>query len=323
MPAHLIIARDPLIAAEAASALLPEGISAERYYATDLDMDEIFNQLSTRDLFVSQRALHYIDVMELKQGKRDIERLSAMLKSLDEATTLVCTQVIVAETRSEEDRRVKSAALKPWIENTKVHDLRRQSDGAQALGWIGQRARERYGLALTRAQCERLYQVNGEHMALVDSELRKLSMLKGSEQLQPVPDNVIEQLVAGSPQAKFYELADAITRAGPDVIARLHEWFAIEPETHRLLGEMRRRFLGLRMLTQGMSVQPPFFERQLRAFERSWNGRRLERAIVLTAQLELKLKSGETVGESSKDAELAALEMYCADLQDALQMKQG
>jgi DNA polymerase III delta subunit len=183
------------------------------------------------------------------------------------------------------------------------------------VGWIAQRAKEKYGLALTRPQATRLFEVNGERMALVDSELRKLSLMKTSEQLQPVPDSMLEAMVAGSPQAQFYELADSLMRTVPDALARLEEWFGIEPETHRLLGEMRRRFLGLRSLSQGSSVQPPFFERQLRSFQRSWSGSRLDRAILLTAELEHRLKSGETAGESSRDAEYSALEMYVVDLQ--------
>ena len=315
MPVHLIIARDPLIAAEAARELFPAGVSVERHYGSDLDIDAVFNQLASHDLFASRQSFHYVDVMEMKQTKQGTLRLAEILRSVDDDTTVVCTQVISADTRSEEDRKVKSAALKVWIDAARVQDLRRVSDSAQASTWIATRARGTHGLALTRRQCERLYEVNGESMALVESELRKLALLKATDQLQPVPDNVIEQMVAGNPQARFYELADAILAGARDAIARLHEWFEIEPETHRLLNEMRRRFLGLRMIGQGISVQPPFFERQLRNFERQWKGGRLERAIVLTAELELRLKSGETVGESSKDAELSALELYVSDLQ--------
>jgi hypothetical protein len=71
-------------------------------------------------------------------------------------------------------------------------------------------------------------------------------------------------------------------------------------------------------LSHGGKVQPPFFERSLRNFMGSWQGSRLERAIVLTAELEYRLKSGGTTGESSKDAEHSALQLYIIDLQETV-----
>ena len=45
MPRFIVIARDPLVAAEAASERLPEGQPVEQHHAADLTLEIIFNQL--------------------------------------------------------------------------------------------------------------------------------------------------------------------------------------------------------------------------------------------------------------------------------------
>ena len=66
MPRYFVIARDPLIAAETVSSRLPAQLSVERHFAGDLDLDAIFAQLGTGDLFAAERAIHYIDFLSFK-----------------------------------------------------------------------------------------------------------------------------------------------------------------------------------------------------------------------------------------------------------------
>jgi DNA polymerase III delta subunit len=222
--------------------------------------------------------------------------------------------VVQTETRGEEDRLLKGADFKLWCEGAEVDDLRAHSEGEQALQWLKQRATQRYRLALTKEQLKKVLLLSADSLALADTELYKLSLLKAADKLQPVPDSVLKANLSDNPAARFYELVDAIMLEQPDaqeLLARLH---GLNPDPHRLVAELRRRFLGLLALERGGEVQPPYLARQLRPLAGRWRGPRLSRAIQALAALEHGLKSGAYMGESSRDAELAGLQLFIREL---------
>jgi hypothetical protein len=313
MPRFVVIARDPLIASEAAVARIPQGAPCERHYAGDLKFDKVFAQLGTLDLFATARAFHYVNFLDLDFKKAEAERFAGLLARLPDEITLICSQVITAESRTDQEKLLKRPEYLRVAEGAVVDDLRRLSDDEQAARWLTATARERYGLSLTIPQARRIYAASGEQLALAATELQKLALLKAGDGVEAVPDNQLDASLSQNPAAHFYQLADAVMSTNPRVQQLLAEWFEIAPETHRLVGELRRRLLGLRSLALNERVMPPFFEKQLRGFAPQWPPARLRRAVLRLAQLEFALKSGGTTGETSEDAELNALQVCLAD----------
>ncbi|MBN2080675.1 hypothetical protein JW859_00570 [bacterium] len=315
MPRHYIIARDPLIIAEAVEKLLGPAAAVEKHHAADLDLETIFNQLGTADLFAAERCFQYIDFLDFKLlSKKDSDRLAAIFAKLPAETTLVCTQVLEYATRGEETKALNGQTYKRWTLDAPVTDLRQLSEGSQAVNWLKQRARQRYNLDIGPNQLTRLLNANDDRPALVDGELKKLWMLRSEGQAGQVADAEITAIISQNPGARFYELVDAILGGNPQLFRKLGIWYSAEPETYRLVNELKRRFLGLLALSRGEQVMPPFLANQLRNVQRRWPGPRLALALRGLAELEYNLKSGRTTGETSKAGEFSALQLYLAGL---------
>lgn len=312
MARTVFVARDPLVAEEAALARLPKDVAVRRWHANELTLDLIFAQLGSSDLFATRQSYLYVNVLDLKLKKADGERLDSILAHMPAEIDLACTQVFNDLAYRDEERLLKGADLARWKRGAKLEDLRRVSDAAQAPRWLLARARERYNLKLTPQQAQRMLLVAGGKLSLAEGELLKLSMISDGE--ATVADTLLEEVLAASPAAQYWELVDAIMGGQPDALPRLRQWHDLEPEGFKLLNELRRRLLGLRALSLGRPVQPPFFAQQLSRIARQWPTPRLAGAIEQLAELEFRLKSGMIPGESSKDAELSALEVFTRGL---------
>ena len=70
MARTLIVARDPLVAEEAALARLPRGVEIRRWHANELTLDLIFAQLGSSDLFATRQSFLYLNVLDIKLKKR-------------------------------------------------------------------------------------------------------------------------------------------------------------------------------------------------------------------------------------------------------------
>lgn len=315
MPVHLLVARDPLILSEAVQACLPPGSSPARHYAADLDIDTVFNQLGIADLFATERTFYYVDILDMKPGKRDAERLSEILAGLTPETTLVCTQLFSdPEKRSDEDRRMKTQAFALWTKHARLQDLRRQSDPENAMRWLIERAQKMHGMQISREQAARLLHLSADQLALAAAELGKLALSMDAGSAGRLSNELLEATVQGSPAAKFYDLADSVMNCAPEADLMLTDWYRSSPETFKLIYELKRRFSGMRQLRRGGNVYPPFFARSLQQFQRRYSGERFARSVELLAQLEQDLKSGTYAAASSKDAELMALQVFVVDL---------
>lgn len=313
MPAHFIAARDPLILSEAVAAHAPAGVEISRHYASELNMETVFDQLGSADLFASERCFLYVDILDFKPTKKDTARLEEILGRLTGETTLIVTQLFSdPEKRSDEERRLKTQVANMWRKHAKFSDFRRHSDPDNAVKWLVQRAPRKYGIEITARQAMRMLQLCTEQIALADAELAKLSL--SLEQGGPVSDELLEETVKGSPAAKFYELADSVLGCAPDAQQRLLDWFRAAPDTFRLVNELKRRFSGMRTLRSGGNVYPPFFARSLQQFQRRYPGPAFSASVELLAQLEQDLKGGIYAGANSKDAELTALQVFVTDL---------
>lgn len=314
MPAHLFVARDPLVLDEAAASCIPPGVECSRFHASELDVDTIFGQLGSADLFASERCFHYVDIIDLKPTKRDSARIAEMLERLPAETTLVCTQLFDdPDRRGDEERRLKTQAFTLWKDHAKFTDLRRQSDTDNAVRWLVARAAERYSIRVSPKQAARLLYLSADRLALADAELAKLALALEADGGN-VSDELLEQTVQGSPAAKFYELADSVLGCSPAADRLLLEWYRSSPETYRLINELKRRFSGMRKLRMGEKVFPPFFAHSLEKFQRRYSPQRFSAGVELLANLEQDLKGGMYAGASSKDAELTALQVFVADL---------
>jgi len=314
MPRHVVIARDPLIAEEAVKKLIPADVPCERHFVTDLNIESIFGMLGSADLFATKRAYHYVGFLALKPGKKESERLAGILARLPGEIILVCSQALNYATRGEENRALKGKAYQLWTDGAKVKDLRKLSEGRNAVDWLRERAREKYKLNLTLSQAEQLLAASDLSPALAESELSKLWMLMPDDELRSVSDKTINAVLNVSPGKRFYDLADAVMTGANDWQQRLKGWYLLEPKAERLIGELKRRLLGLLALSRGQQVQPPFFARQLHSLERHWPAARISTAIRQLAELEYGLKSGAATGETSSEGKLSLLELYIAGL---------
>jgi DNA polymerase III delta subunit len=335
MPRLVVAAGDPLQGEEAALAWLPPALAYTRRDGSELSADLLFADLGQPGMFAEERALLYTDVLAAKLNKRDSERVAALLARLPAGTHLACVQVIQEETKSKSDTKFKSAGLRLFADGAELRDLRPLAEGAGAVQWLGQRAQERYGLRLGPPQLTRILALSDSSPALADGELQKLALLlggsgapaggssspatgQGPAPLAAVPDAVLDSLLSGSPAAKFYELVDTLLADPPGSQAALAAWFDAEGETFRLVFELRRRLLQARSAARGEAVYPPFAARGAQALARRLGGARLGGALEALAALEHGLKRGAYPGESSRLAELGALQVFAADLARAL-----
>ena len=314
MPQVVIIARDPLICQAAADRHSTADSETVRREAADLDLSAVFNDLGSVDLFATQRIFHYRDFLSLRLGAKQQERLKQILARIPAETLLICSQVLNYERRAEEQKALKGTLYKAWTDGVKVEDLRGHSEGDAAAKWLGGWSRERYGLNLPAGQIKRLLTACQDSPSLVDSELRKLWMLKAGDGVETIQDDTIARVLSSNPGAHFYEMVDAVMAGSPDWQRRLAHWVNLEPEPHRLLNELKRRLLGLYDLDQGRPVYPPFFAQQLQRQAGRWRGERLGRAVRGLADLEYRMKSGGTTGETSVAGDISALQLYLAEL---------
>jgi DNA polymerase III delta subunit len=313
MPRFVVIARDPLIAEEGARARYPAGVPVERHYASDLTMAMVFNHLSTADLFSSQQAIHYVDFLDLKLDKAEGARLAELLAHVPDELTLVCSQVFSSEGGTADERLFRRDEYKQFADGAQLDDLRGVAEGEQAVRWLISRARERYGLAIVPDQAQRILWAAGGQPAMVDGELQKLSTFKRESRLEPVSDRLLEAALSLSPVTRLHEVVEAVLAGDRRAVEMLSHWFADEPETHKLLAQLRARLLALWRMSRDEKA-PAYLARQLRPALRLWPQSRLDRAVVLLAETEYMLKCGGAVGESSQDSELAALELLISDL---------
>jgi DNA polymerase III delta subunit len=315
MPRFFILAKDPLVAAEAAAECLPAGVEAQTAYGWELSIDQVFEQLGQPDLFAASQAFHYIDIAAFKPGKKTGERISAILDRLPPQITLVCSQVIDAETKGEEKRQVENAELKRWSSGATLRDLRQLSEGGAALDWLARRAAGSYRLQLTRRQAERVLQSCGGSLALADTELRKLALLReGSEPLK-VSEAQLNDCLSQNPAQRFYEMAEAVLSGSPQALAMFNVWAAGETgPAPRLLGHLARSLLELLAVSRGGRVEPAWKMGQLQRGLQKWPAPRLRAAILLLAEADFAFKSGQVPGENARDAELALLQVYLTRL---------
>jgi len=316
MPRLVIAAGDPLQGEEAARAWLPAGVPHTRRDGAELTADTLFGDLGQAGFFAETRALLYTDVLAAKLNKRDSERVAALLARLPPETHLACVQVIQEETKSKADTKFKAAGLRLFADGAELRDLRPLAEGAGAVKWLGQRAQERYSLRLSPAQLARILSLSDDSPALAEGELQKLALLRMADDgpAWAVPDSVLSELLSGSPAAKFYELVDTLLGDPPASQRPLLTWFDAEGETFRLVFELKRRLLQARSVVRSEPVYPPFAARGAQALARRLSGPRLGRALEALAALEHGLKSGGYPGESSRLAELGALQLFAADL---------
>lgn len=313
MPRHVIIARDPLIAHEGVDRLIPAGCRVERSHVSDLDLNLIFNQLGTADLFATERCYHYRDFLGLNLGKNQQDRLRDILNRLPAEVSLICSQVLEYDKRADETRALKGQLYATWTAGVKVTDLRGIAEGAKARAWVTGRAREKYRLTMSDSQAQRLLLTCQDKPSLADTELRKLWMFKDSDTLEPVSDHLLQSVLSTNPGACFYEMVDALFSRAPRWQEQVDQWYSIEPDTHKFVNEFKRRLLGLLDLQRGIPVQPPFFGQQLQRCARQWPAPRLSAAIQRLAGLEYALKSGRTTGATSKDGDYSALQLFLVD----------
>jgi DNA polymerase III delta subunit len=314
MPRLAIVAGDVLQAEEEARAWLPAGVSVTRRGYEELSLDTMFADLGQPGMFAEDRALLYTNPLGLKFGKHDQERLAKLLLQLPSTTSLATVQVLDEESRKKADERLRRPEWRVFADGAELRDIRDRARGTGAARWLAQYAAGK-GLKLTPRQAEQVVLICGGVPALARGECDKLLLARaGADQLGTITDAELDQQLSGTPAAKFYELLDHLLADPASAQDDLAEWFNVEAETYRLVYEIKRRLLQVRLLQRGEQVYPPYAVRQAQALGRKLDGKRLGLALEALAALEHRLKSGLFPAASSRLSELGALQTFAAAL---------
>lgn len=321
MPRLCIIAADPLQGEEAAAQWLPRDLEVTRRSGEELSALVLFEDLGQPGMFAESRALLYLDPLAAKLNKKESQRCADLLERLPETTYLAAVQVVQEEQRTKADAMLKHAGLRLFTDGAKVEDLRQLASGPHLQRWLLERALDRHGINLTPRQAQRIIASCSASPSLAASELLKLGLLKPGAEAWAVSDDVLDELIQTSPAAQFYALVNLLLSGDPAVQPALASWFDADAETFRLIFELKRRLLHVRSLRRGESIYPAFAARAAQDLSRRLPTQKLGLAIEALARLEHGLKSAAYPAESSRLAELGALQLFCAELQ-SLQYRQ-
>ena len=314
MPVTVIAAADQLVLDDAIASRIPEDVPCRTFHCTDLDAEAVFSHLGTPDLFAENLCFHYSGIGSLKLRKAEAEGVERVLKNLPGNITLLCSELIEEEFASKRKQKLNSAEARRFSRHGDFIDLLAVSEPRNAPGWLQDWAKRRHGIDLGQGQAEKLYHTCGGSITLAGGELGKLALLKPGEDEIRFTDKTLDAVLSSSPETRFYDMLDGLLAGAPHALRQLREWYSTDQGTFRLVAEASRRLLSLMALREGRPVQPPYFARQLKPLERRYAGDRLDRAICACAALEHGLKSGAYCGENTEKAELAALELFQAEL---------
>lgn len=316
MPTCFITGKDELLIREEVRKLARK-VEVDVFHTDDVKLDAFTQHATTSDLFSSERVLWLKDVASLPRSKKTAEMLAALCKRIPAHTTVVFSQNLDFGDDYRKASAFRSSAVAQALEKAVDRAIEPKLVGRQLRRWILTHAEKSYGLRLEERQAEELAQLADERPALVDMELRKLSLLKQPGATASVRDPVFRAVVSRAIGGRMRQLVDTALERDIQAFNLAADASRTESLGHDFYRDFYRglqRLLAIRTDPQFRSrpefkALPQFVVEKLRAAAPKWSTQSLLDALVLVTRAEFRMRTGRVAGRSPQAAELNLLLM--------------
>lgn len=272
--------------------ILMEGVDEfnyRSYYAPEVDIGELRDELQTLPMLCSQRVIWVKEVHELKE--REWEILEPLIKEPTPMTVLLLTTRVP-------DKRKKYFK---WLTESSFHCEFKKPFDNQVPSWIRHIAQSR-GLILTEEASHKLHQLVGSVLVEIDAEIRKLEMYLGDRKDVEIED--VEACVSRRREENIFDFTKALGEAKKtQSISHLNSLLQQGQNELGILSMVARHLRLLILLKQGQAEGlqgvklaqyaqvPPYFISNYLQQAKLWSVRSLEKSLVLIADADRNLKA--------------------------------
>ncbi len=280
-----------------ASQYLKQGILSEgvdefnyrSYYAPEVDIGELRDELQTLPMLCSQRVIWVKEVHELKDKEWDI--LEPLVKEPTPMTVLLLT------TRTPDKRKKYFKLLTEYA----LHCEFKKPFDNQVPSWIRHIANSR-GLTFSEEASHRLHQLVGSVLVEIDAEIRKLEMYLGSRKDVEIED--VDACVSRRREENIFDFTKSLGEAKKvQSLSHLNSLLEQGQNELGILSMTARHLRLLILLKQGQAEGlqgaklaqyaqvPPYFISNYLQQAKLWSVHSLERALVLLSDADRNLKA--------------------------------
>jgi len=310
MPSYFFTSQDNLLLHEEA-VKASRNTNIEVFYSQDLNLADFEHRLTTASLFTETRAVWLKDVAHLPKGKRTISRLANLCIRIPQETALILSQntYFGGDYRKASDFR--SSALRKQLEKSVGVTKEILLKGKALREWAITRALKRYSLKLNTSQADRLAEACLQLPSMMDSELMKLSLLRQSDVVVPVREEVFSFVLTRTLGHGIRELVDAALARDKKAFSLAQDVFRRQETGGRLFSDLYRgfqRLLAIRTDPQHRS-RPEFrgmhrfVQQKLTTAAARWSAPVIIRALTLITDAEFRQRTSRILGHSSQQAE--------------------
>ncbi len=307
MSSWLITGLDNLLISEKVKAI-SKGADIRSYYFDEINLSEMMAEVSTADLFSSGICYWLKEVGRLPATRKSVKSIGKLIGSLTGETKLIVSQ----QTHFGGDFLLRKRFLGSSFFKALVKLFDKHIDITIDLAqWTRERARKNYGLELSSEQVELLVSGSNDLPCLIDSELKKLALLKTKKQVQRIADTTFKWLVSSTSQDGLWVVRDLVMRKDTRALKALIQTYKQQSIGFALLRELYRSFSTLHLyliatpeekahLLRGMSFRA---RKNLEAYKKLWDEKALLTAMLHITEAEFVHRTGRTAGMDPDQAE--------------------
>ena len=310
MPSYFFTSQDDLLLHEEAEKVSRDA-DIEIFYGSDLNLVDFEHRLTTSGLFVEARAAWLKDVVHLPRGKRTASRLANLCARIPQDTVLILSQNTYFEGDYRKTSDFRSSALRKQLE--KAVDIAKEIalKGRALREWAVSRALKRYSLKLNSSQADRLAEACLQLPSMMDSELMKLSLLRQSDVVVPVREEVFSFVLTRALGSGIRDLVDSTLARDKKAFSLAHDMFRRQDTGGRLFSDLYRgfqRLLAIRTDPQHRS-RPEFkgmhrfVQQKLTTAAARWSTPAAIKALTLITDSEFRHRTNRVLGHTSQQAE--------------------
>jgi len=311
MPTCFIAGKDELLIREEVRKLARK-LEVEVFHADDVKLDAFTRHATTSDLFSSERVLWLKDVALLPRTKKTAQALATLCERVPAHTTVVFSQNTDFGGDYRKASAFRNSAVAKLLGKAVDRTIEPRLAGRQLRRWILTHAQKVYGLRLEERQAEELARLADERPALVDMELRKLSLLKKPDTTAGVREPVFRAVVSRAIGGRMRQLVDAALERDLRAFSLAMDAARTESLGHGFYRDFYRGLQRLLIIRTDPQFRaraefrslPQFMVEKLRAAAPRWSTESLLRALALVTWAEFRLRTGRVAGKSPQAAEL-------------------
>ncbi len=312
MPTWFITGIDELVIAEKVYSIC-KGIEVTSFYANEVDLSSLTSRLSSANLFSLEEAYWIKEVNRLSFNKRTEKSLRELISSAPTSTILIFSQELYFDGEYVESKKFEEGTLAKLLKELADHFVDIPYSPFAVNRWAEQRALNRYALLLSKNQVEKIVSMSRELPSLIDSELRKLALLKTRAELERVPDEWFERIVTKTIGNELNEIREMILEKNMSAIYLLFEVYKREPIGPALLSELHRSLETIYKLKteEGMGAVKGKSETRkmahLRSMAKRWTLEDVIKAMRIITETLFKQRTGRVAGKSPDEAQRNSL----------------